>query len=588
MKRFDSTEVYFNNALSILGITSDLKNRATLGLGVADYYLKKYNDAIKNFTNLTSNDPNFEIDKKSFYLAECYYEKGDLKNALQCYNIVSTNDDVLAGLALYGKAYCYFNLREYENAAKAFSDFIRLYPDNSRKLDADLRLADSYYANKNFTASSGIYKDLFKSNSKELNSPYAYYQYAQALYKSGSNKDAINEFKKLQEKYPNSEYADKSLYLIGWIYFQEGDYNTAISGYRDALNRYSNSSVASLIYYSVGDCYYNLGNYDSALINYQTVLSSYSSSAHVYDAVNGIQDCYVAQNRPEKAINFIRQYIQQNPVLNFSDQIFYKIGDIYYSIHNYKNASASYKEFITYYPKSKLVPQAYYWIGKCAENLNQYPEALFNFNMIFDSYPESEFAPAAVIENGNIYCNQKNYDAALKIYDKALNSLPDSKRFPEIQFNKGMTLVSKKDNAAAENVFSDIIQKYSGTVFSEKSKLELGIIALGSKQYETANTYFQGLAQNRTDEVGAQAQYYYGVSLFEQENVNDAITALVRVGTSFSAYDEWVTKSCLKLGECYYKLKNKQRAREMFHLVLSKHRDDEYSKEAKAKLRGIR
>jgi TolA-binding protein len=151
-----------------------------------------------------------------------------------------------------------------------------------------------------------------------------------------------------------------------------------------------------------------------------------------------------------------------------------------------------------------------------------------------------------------------------------------------------MTLVNKKSNDEAENVFTDVIQKYSGTIFAEKSKLELGIIALDGKQYEAANPYFQDLAENRTDEIGAQAQYYYGVSLFNQNNINDAITAFVRVGTSFPAYDEWVTWSCLKLGDCYSKLKDNQRAKEMYRVVLLKHKNDDYGKEAKAKLRGVR
>ena len=41
LKQFDSAGVYFNNAMNTPGITEDLTDRATLGLGVSDYYLKK-------------------------------------------------------------------------------------------------------------------------------------------------------------------------------------------------------------------------------------------------------------------------------------------------------------------------------------------------------------------------------------------------------------------------------------------------------------------------------------------------------------------------------------------------------------------
>ncbi len=587
-KNFEDATTYFEDAMNVPGIEEDLINRSTLGLGAAYFFLHKYNDAITNLSDISFRNPNFEKDKVNFYMAESYFAMGNYKDAINRYNRVDPSDGDLGSMALYGKAYCYYELKEYENSARYFTEFIRLFPDDSRAMDARLRLADSYYASKNFAASGKIYKELMHYDKTALNNPYDYYQYAQALFKGNDYQDAINEFTTLREKFPHSEYADKAMYLIGWIYFQQGHYNTAISRYRDVLAAYPGSSIGSLIYYSIGDCYYNLGNYDSAVVNYQQVMVQYPSSDHVFDAVTGIQDSYVAENHPEKAIKFIDQFINQNPSTSNADQIFYKKGDIYYSMQDYKNASDSYKEFIANYPNSKLVSQAYYWIGKCAENLNQYSDAIFYFNRVFNSYPSSESAPASAIELGNIYNMQQNYDSALSVYNEALSTLPNKLRFPEITFMKGMTLLSKKDPNDAADVFSQVMQNYHGTVFAEKSKLELGLIAYDAKQYDVAIPYFQDLSQNRTDEIGAQAQYYYGDILFNQKNYSDAITALVRVGTIFPAYDNWVTKANLKLGDCYVQLKDKRKAEEMYRAVFIKHRGDKYGNEALTKLRRLR
>ncbi len=587
-KAYNTAKEYFQDALNVPNINADLINHSLLGLGVTYYYLKDYADAISNLSDISFKDPTFEKDKINFYLAESYYSQGKYRDAIQKYNKVNLNDNELAGMALYGKAYCYFNLNEFDSAIKALKDFIKRFPHNDRTLDAKFRLADSYYASKNFAASSRIYQEIMRSNTHALNNPYDYYQYAQALFRANETRQAINEFKILQAKFPKSEYADKSLYVIGWIYFQQGNYNTAISKYRNVLSVYPNSSIGSLIYYSMGDCYYNLANYDSAVFSYQQVLLKYPGSDHIFDAVNGIQDCYVAQGHPERAVKFISQFIKQNPTLSYTDQIFYKKGDIYYSNGNYKDAESSYQEFITTYPNSKLVPKAYYWVGKSAENLKQDDIAITNFNKVFTSYPESEEAPAAVIELGNIYNSKKNYDAAINIYNNALNTLPNKLRFPEIMFNEGMTYINKKDQNEAANVFNQIIQNYNETIFAEKSKLELGLISIAAKQYDVAKPYFQDLAQNRTDEIGAQAQYFYGVSLFDQKDYTDAITAFVRVGTIFPAFDEWVTKSYLKLGDCYIQLKDDAKAKEMYRIVFTKHRGDEYGKEAITKLRKLR
>ncbi len=587
-KNFNSAAGYFKNAMDVPGISNDLVYRSMLGLGISYYYLHEYAIAEKYLSDLYSKDAEFEKDKVNFYLAECYYSAGDYSKAIARYNQVSGDDEEIGSMALYGKAYSYFEMRKYEEAANVFSEFTRRYPNSSRLLDAELRLADSYYGSKNFAASSNVYKNIIGKNNRVFDNPYDYYQYAQALYRANEFDQAISEFQAIAQKFPSSEYADKSLYVIGWIHFQQGDYNAAMDSYRNVLSRYPNSSIASQIYYSIGDCYYNLANYDSAIVNYEYVMTQYPSSPHVYDAVNGIQDAYVVEGHPQKAINFINQYLSTNPSSNFADQISYKVGDIYYSMHDYKDASTSYTQFIANYPKSKLVPQAYFWIGKCNENLNQFPQALFNFNMVFNSFPASESAPAAVIEIGNIYNMQKNYGAALNIYDQALKSLPDTKRFPEILFNKGMTLITSNDSVDAQSVFNQVIQSYSHTIFSEKSKLELGIIALRSGQYDTSITYFQGLAQNRTDEIGAQAQYYYGVALFNQGNYTDAINAFLLVQTSFPGYDEWVTKSYLKLGDCYAKTQNYVQAKQMYQLVYKNHRNDDFGKEARIKLRKLK
>jgi TolA-binding protein len=98
---------------------------------------------------------------------------------------------------------------------------------------------------------------------------------------------------------------------------------------------------------------------------------------------------------------------------------------------------------------------------------------------------------------------------------------------------------------------------------------------------------FSDVGSSRTDDIGAEAQYYYGLTLYEEENIVDAISALVRVRSVYPGYIEWYTKSLLKLGDCYIKLDDKKNAREMFRAVLKKHKNNEYAKEANQKLKSL-
>ncbi len=578
---------YFEPAVGLTQDNNDVNKRALLGTAITNFQLGDYNKSLETLLKIENTDASFEPNKVNFYLGETFFALGRYKEALSRYNYVSNADDELNKLAVYGRAYSYFNNGDYQDAAYRFSEFVDKYPSDKRTVDAKLRLADSYYGSKNYSGASKIYKGIFTADQTLIDDPSIQYQYAQALYKSGETASAINQFLELQKRYPNSQFGENSLYTVGWIKFQEEKFDEAIDDYHNVLLVYRNTSLAPIIYYSIGDAFFNQSKYDSAITNYQRVISRFPSSDYVFDAINGIQYCYVAKGQPNKAVNLIDQFTSQNPDLKFSDQIFFKKGEIYYSQKDYDNAKKSYEEFVSRYPKSQHVPEAYYWIGKSAQNLKQNEEAIFNFNKVVDDYPNSESAASAVLEIGNIRFTLGNYQDAINIYDKALNQLGKSPRLPEILFNKGITLVKMNDIQKAYETFSDVVLYHGETIFADKSIFEMGMLDLAAKRYENAETNFQTIAEKRTDDLGAKAQYNYGVTLFEQEKYDEVISALNKVKTMFPNYDEWMTRSFLLMGDCYVKLDDKRQAEEMYRAVVAKHKNDQLGDEARQKIRKL-
>ncbi len=585
--QYEKALKYFEPAVGLTEENNDVNKRALLGISITNFQLGNYNKALETLLKIENTDVSFEADKVNFYLGETFFALGRYKEALSRYNYVSNSDTEISKLAVYGRAYCYFNNGDYQDAAYRFNEFVDKYPSDKRTIDAKLRLADSYFGSKNYAAASKIYKGIFSSNRTQIDDPSIQYQYAQALYKSGETSSAINEFLELQRQYPNSQYGENSLYTVGWIKFQEENFDEAINDFHNVLLVYRNTSLAPIIFYSIGDAYFNKGDYDSAIVNYQRVITNYPSSDYVYDAINGIQYCYVAMGQPNKAVSLIDQFTSQNPNLKFSDQIFFKKGEIYYSQKDYENAKKSYEQFVARYPKSQHVPEAYYWVGKSAQNLKQNEEAIFNFNKVLDEYPNSESAASAVIEIGNIQFSLGNYQDAINIYDRALNQLGKSPRIPEILFNKGITLVKMNNIQKAYETFGDVVLYHGETIFADKAIFEMGMLDLAAGRYDNAETNFRTLAEKRTDDLGAKAQYNYGRTLFEQEKYDEAISTLNKVRTMFPNYDEWLTRSYLLMGDCYVKLDDKRQAEEMYRVVVAKHKNDLLGEEARQKIRQL-
>ncbi|MBK7629672.1 MAG: tetratricopeptide repeat protein [Ignavibacteriales bacterium] len=584
---FKSAKNYFDIALANKGAEKDVHNRALLGLGISLFHLNDNKSALKYLNELESADPGFESQKLNFFLAENYFTAGNFKTAINNYQSVSGSDQEINSQALYGLAYCYFNTGDYENAAYKFADYIKKYPTNKRLSDAKLRLADSYFGSKNFSAASKVYQELFSSDVKLSTDPYARYQYAQALYKSGKTNDAISEFTLIQQNFPTSEYAEVSLYTIGWIYFQKKEYAQSIAQYNIVISKYPKTKLEPIIYYSIGDAQFNMEKYDSAIVNYEKVLAQFPNSEYVFDAVTGIQYSYVARGNSERAVSFLGEFVSKNPGLSYADQLLFKKGEIYYSLRQYDKAKAEYKSFTSAYPNSKLVADSYYWIGKCAQNLKQDDEAIFNYEKVLNGYKDSDLASAVILEMGTIYRSAKNYDAAINTFNRGINELKKSPKVPEFQYNKGMTLLEKNNFQEAYSIFEDVVVYYPGTVFGDKSKFELALIDIAAKRFANADEYLTALSENRSDELGAKSQFYLGQSLYDQGKYKEAITSLVRVRTVYSRYEEWLMRSYLLLGDSYVKLNDKRNAAEMYRAVVTKYSGTPIGDEALQKLRKV-
>ncbi|MGE5458117.1 MAG: tetratricopeptide repeat protein, partial [Methanococcaceae archaeon] len=580
-KDFKAAKENFGKALSETELKPELKNRADLGLAVSEYYLNEYDDAVRRLNDIVRRAGNFEKNKVRFYLAECYFAQKEYSKALKNYNDIDSDSKEFAGQVSYGKGYAYYNLKDFKNASYYLADFVKKNRNSTFYQDARLRLADSYYGEKKFADASRIYKEVFLSGNPDFSGDYAYYQYAQALYKAGNANEAIKEFAQLQEKFPDSKYVAESQYVIGWIMFQKGNFKDAITNYNHLIYKYPSSPVVPVAYNSIGNSYFNLGKYDSAIVYYEKVLSGYSQSSNAFDAISGINDAYMAEGRPEEAIGVIDKYMGENRGAGYADQILFKKGEIYYSTRNYEKAKDSYKQFISSFPNSQFIPQAYFSLGKCAANLKQNEEALYNFNIVFNKYSGSETAIAAALEMGRIHTSLKNFDSAIHIYSSAIDKLPpESDKIPELMNERASAYVAKGDVTKAYDDYNFLIQYYNSSVFAANAKFEIGLIELARNNFQTCDMLFKELSESRTDELGAKAQYYLGESLFRQNKISDAITALVRVKFAFGNYELWLTESYLKLGECYAKIDETEKAKEMYRIVIQHHKGDKYGEEA--------
>ncbi len=587
-KNFRVAKSNFELAVSLINENDEDYSDALLALAISNFYLNNFDATIFISNKILGRKNVRDEDKVRFYLAESYFTLNQYSNAVKEYERVVkiTNDDLLKELSTYGLIYCNFNSKNYSRVIQLAQQFLENFTYSKYYNEVKLRLADSYYAQKNFARASQLYRDYF-SDPDARGSDYVSYQLAQALFRAGNLEGAVDELRRFLSQYPASRYADEVQYLIGWIRFKQGKYEASIEEYRRVIQSFPNSPIVPLAYYSIGDAYFNLGMYDKAITSYDQVLKNYPNSQFIIDAMNGIQYAYVAQGKIDVAAQVITDFVFANPGNPHLDKLLIKKGDLYLSQRRYQEAISAYREFVSVFPNSPLTTSAYYSIAKAFVQLKSYEDAIFNLSMIIRNYPNDELVDDAILELGNIYRTQNRFDEAIEQFQGLISKYPKSNLIPEAHYWLGKAYLEKGDMVRAKAQFLDVISKFKESGFYSRALFDIGKMEFDVRP-DTALNYFRKVVELRNDEFGAESQYLIGQIYAKNKNYQAAIAEFLKLRYAFAGYTEWLVKALFRIAQIYETLKDNKKAREFYNEVSKIDSKGELGLEAKNRLRRLR
>jgi outer membrane protein assembly factor BamD len=150
--------------------------------------------------------------------------------------------------------------RDYTEAADTFTKIKDRYPYSEEATVAQLKLADTLYYNRKFDEAAAAYKEFEKLHPSNKAIPYVIYREALCYYRQRPTIDrdqtptekAMEEFRRLQKKYPKSEYAARA----------------------EKFKQRCIEDMAAHEFY-VGEFYYKTKHFPSALDRFQALSQEY-------------------------------------------------------------------------------------------------------------------------------------------------------------------------------------------------------------------------------------------------------------------------------------------------------------------------
>jgi outer membrane assembly lipoprotein YfiO len=191
--------------------------------------------------------------------------------------------------------------KHFQEAVECLEIFKNRFPDSTYALDAELRIADTYFNKKDWLLAAESYNLYIRLHPNSDKLDYAYYRAGLAYERQMSKKidrdqsstdDAEQNFSSVYRRFPDSPYAKlaqakydeirgrsarRNLY-VGKFYFKNGEYRAAIPRFLTILQDYPGLGFEEESLYRLALSYHRLGDQEKAKGAAQLMQENYPNS----------------------------------------------------------------------------------------------------------------------------------------------------------------------------------------------------------------------------------------------------------------------------------------------------------------------
>ncbi len=484
-----------------------------------------------------------------YWLGECCYRKDAYNEAVKCYDrFISeaiTTDDLTMALAHYSKAYCLFELREYDKALTIFDRFIKLQSNSTPLLtDAHNRIGDCYFVSRQYSTALKYYKKA--AEYKVSGSDYAILQQAIIAGVNKKNKDKAKLLNKLIKDYPQSEYNEEAFNELGQTYLTMNKAKEAINTYRQLMDRHPHSVSARKAMLQLGALYYNRNDIDNSIDAYKTLIQQHPSSSEARIAADDLKSIYIELNK----INELSAFMQQQGYkyqTNELDSLSYLAAE-----HKYMTQAETQalEQYLSQYPQGMYVANAAFYMGNVADAEQDENKALTYYLTSLQANPDSEFAEDALIRCCDLQYNLRQFEQAYKSFLRleTIASTPDTRQVARLGAMRCSAILSNHSESidianrllANENLSPELQQE---ALYCRAS----AYTATGDSA--AAHNDYTLLAKDVRNEYGAEGAYRTAQYLFDQGNIQQAESAANDFVKNGSPHAYWLARTFILLAD---------------------------------------
>ena len=437
----------------------------------------------------------------------------------------------------FGLGWCELKLGHLALAIGHFQEVFDASADVNTKTNALIQMADLYQESNQWSDAAGMYEKARKIYPNNDMMDYVLYRQSIAFLKSGKIDAAYDNFKNLQDDYPNSKYLEDIDYYMGLISFKKGDWRKSARTLERFLKNLSRpSEFTPEANYVLALSYLNLKEPEDALKYFQKILRLYPNAIDIAkNADIGIAKCQFELGQGTEAVKRFKMIVFKYPKTDTQFEALLWLAQYYLKNADADSAIEYYESIVEAFPDSPQIDQIHYELGQAYEiqglsdkALEQYKaipasddafqgktklaiagimskdldpkRAIEAYKNIIASSPD--YAGEAYLKLGQLYRNAQDYEKQIEVYKIALAAKQGQIDRAQIQFNLADTLelMSRTEDAIAE--YLKIPELYPNEpAWAVKAYLRVAKIYEEGEDWEGARVTYQKILQLNTPEA---------------------------------------------------------------------------------------
>lgn len=489
-----------------------------------------------------------------YWNAEANYRTGQYQKAIEGFTTFQSTPGAFSlpefGTAYYTIGYCYFSQKKYDESSVWFRKYLnQSKTTNQLKADANNRIGDCYYLNREYPEALKYYSASISLNS--FDTDYALYQKAICLGLDRNYTGKNTDLTTLIEKYPNSSYVDDAIFEMARTYERLKEYDAAIENYNKILSQMPQSVYARKALLQLGLIYYNKSDFNNSLVYYKKVVENYKNTEESNAALVGIKNNYIDMNKVDDYFDYSSSIGNQSQVTSSAqDSIYYMAVEKKYMAGD-SGSESQLEDYLNRFPNGSFRLNASFYLAEGYYNKGQFSKSLDLYREVV-SKPDNIFSEQSLLKAGELTFNAKNYNEALGYF----------LRFEKMASTKWNILKSKAGIMRSYFKLDDYANSiiYANSLLTTENITETMIreanFILASSYYkqsqpDEALKYFNLLAVDTKIAEGAESKYYKAKILFDKNMLTESESEIMDFINKNSPHQYWLAKSFILLSDIY-------------------------------------